>query len=237
MRNLLCKGSINLPCEAQPDTGLLTSERLPVLATRCAASLLQNAALTSLLRSYRVKFFEKPIDLFVARAAPFSYALLCASAGCSLLAAEAYIVRKQWPFAKIILLGPAPHDLQDHLYDDTVAADCSAATLATALSNRSMDLWHQTIGWNTGKSELRRAHEESDPTKTGPLDLLPPSGAELRDLPAQEKQDMCRAVASRPSCLLTNVRPDSLFRCGRRDQQLPGGPGFVSLLVDEGSAH
>ncbi len=188
-----------MPCEARPYTGLLTSERLPVLAARRTASLLQNAALTSLLRSYRVKFFEKPIDLFVARTVPFSYALLCASAGCSLIAAEAYIVRKQWPFAKIILLGPAPHDLQDNLYDDTVAADCSAATLATALSNRSMDVWHQTIGSNTGKSELWRAPEESDPTKAEPSDLLQPSGPELRDLPADEKQGMCRAVASRPS--------------------------------------
>ncbi len=151
MINLLIKGSISVPCETQPYTGLLTSERMPVLAARRTASLLQNAALTSLLHSYRVELFEKPLDLFVARAVPFSYALLCASAGCSLLAAEAYIVRKQWPFAKIILLGSAPHDLQDNLYDDTVAADCSAATLAAALSNRSVDLWERTIGWNTGK--------------------------------------------------------------------------------------
>jgi hypothetical protein len=104
-----------------------------------------------------VELFEKPLDLFVARAAPVSYALLCASAGCSLLAAEAYIIRKQWPLAKILVLGPAPYDLEDYLYDDMVAVDCSAAALATALSNRSVDLWDRTIGWNTGKSELRRA--------------------------------------------------------------------------------
>ncbi len=198
MRNLLYKGSINVPCEAQSYTGLLTSERLSVLAARSTVSQLQDAALTFLFHSYRVELFEKPFDLFVARAAAVSYALLCASAGCSLLAAEAYIIRKQWPFAKILVLGPAPHDLEDHLYDDTVAADCSAATLATALSNRSMDLWNRTIGWNTGKPEPRRAPEESDPTKAEPSDLLQPPGAEPRDLPADEKQEMCRAVASRP---------------------------------------
>ena len=187
-----------MSCEAQPYTGLLPSERLPVLAARRTVSLLQDAALTSLFHSYRVELFESPFGLFVARAAPVSYALLCASAGCSQLAAEAYIIRKQWPSAKILLLGPAPHDLEDYLYDDTVAADCSAATLATALSNRSVDLWNRTIGWNTGKSEPPRAPEESDPTKAEPSDLLQPPGAEPRDLPADEKQGMCRSVVSRP---------------------------------------
>jgi hypothetical protein len=196
MRNLLYKGPINLACEAQPYTGRLTSERLPVLVARRTASLLQDAALTSLFHSYRVELFESPFELFVARAAPISYALLCASAGCSLLAAEAFIVRRQWPSAKILVLGPAPHDLEDYLYDDTVAADCTAATLATALSNRSVDLRDRTIGWNTGKSELRRAPEESDPTKAEPSDLLRPLSAGLRDLPADEKRGMFRAVAS-----------------------------------------
>jgi hypothetical protein len=175
-----------VPCEAQLYSGLPTSERLPVLAARSAASLLQDGALTFLFHSYRVELFEKPFDLFVARAAPVAYALLCASAGCSLLAAEAFIIRKQWPSAKILVLGPAPHGLEDYLYDDTVAVDCSAATLATALSNRSMDLWDRTIGWSTGKSELRRAPGESDPTKAAPSVLLQPSSAKLRDLPADE---------------------------------------------------
>jgi hypothetical protein len=189
---------MNVSCEVQPYTGLLPSERLPVLVARRTASLLQDAALTSLFHSYRVELFESPFELFVARAAPISYALLSASADCSLLAAEAFMVRKQWPSAKILVLGPAPHDLEDYLYDDTVAADCTAATLATALSNRSVDLWDRPIGWNTDKSELRRAPEESDPTKSDPSALLQPSSAKPRDLPADEKRDMCRAVASWP---------------------------------------
>ncbi len=198
MRNLLYQGSINVPFEAQSYTGLLPSERLPVLAARSTVSQLQDAALTFLFHSYRVELFEKPFDLFVARAAAVSYALLCASAGCSMLAAEAYIIRKQWPFAKILVLGPAPHDLEDYLYDDMVAADCSAAALATALSNRSVNLWDRTIGSSAGKPEPPRAPEESDPTKAEPSDLLQPPGGEPRDLPADEKQEMCRAVAFRP---------------------------------------
>jgi hypothetical protein len=100
---------MNVSCEVQPYTGLLPSERLPVLVARRTASLLQDAALTSLFHSYRVELFESPFELFVARAAPISYALLSASADCSLLAAEAFMVRKQWPSAKILVLGPAPH--------------------------------------------------------------------------------------------------------------------------------
>ncbi len=185
MRRLLFEGPAPGPCNIQPFIKKLASERLPVLVARRAARLLQDAALTSLFHSYRVELFEKPFDLFVARAALVSYALLCASAGCSLLAAEAYIIRKQWPFAKIIVLGSAPHDLKDHLYDDMVITNCSPAILATAFSNRSGSLWNRRVGWIGTTSEPWRMPEESDPTKANPSDLEHPPSAEPRKLPAR----------------------------------------------------
>ena len=36
-------------------------------------------------------------------------------------------VRKSWPTAKILLLGPVPPHLADYLYDDTVDACCNPA--------------------------------------------------------------------------------------------------------------
>lgn len=41
-------------------------------------------------------------------------------------------VRKSWPAAKILLLGPAPPGLEDHLYDDAVDACCNPAGLVAA---------------------------------------------------------------------------------------------------------
>ena len=196
MKNLIFREMFNAPCEAEPFLQTRVSERLPVLAARRTASLLQDATLTSLFHSYRVELFDKPVDLYIARSAQVSCALLCASAGCSLLAAEAHIIRKQWPFAKIILLGLAPRDFEDHLYDDTVAANCNVATLATAFSNRSVYLSDRRVGLHTGKAELPLVPVESDPTKAKPSDLLQPPGGGPRDLPADEKQEMCRALVS-----------------------------------------
>ena len=189
MRNLLFEGSTPGPCNIQPFTTEVASERLPVLVAKRTVRLLQDAALTSLFHSYRLELFEKPFDLFVAKAARVSYALLCASDDCSLLAAEARVIRKQRPFAKIIVLGPVPHDLEDHLDDDTVVTNCSAATLATAFSDRSVDLWSKRVGWKGPTPESWRTPEESDPTKADPSDLAEPSIAEPRDLPADERQD------------------------------------------------
>jgi hypothetical protein len=199
MRNLLFEELTPGPYDVPPFTTKVASERLPVLVARRTACLLQDAALTSLFRSYRVGLFEEPFDLFVARAIPVSHALLCASAGCSLLAAEAHIIRKQWPFAKIIVLGPVPHDLEDHLYDDAVVKGCSAATLATAFNDRSVDLWN-SLGKTSTKPEPLRPPAESDPTKADPSDLAQPPIEEPRDLPADERQDWTVAsYCSRPS--------------------------------------
>jgi hypothetical protein len=146
---LLFEGSTPGHCNIQLFTKKTASERLTLLVARRRARLLEDAALTSLFHSYRLELFERPFDLFVGRAALVPYALLCASDGCSLLAAEAYIIRKQWPCAKFIVLGPVPHDLEDHLYDDTVVTNCSAATLATAFSYRSVDLSNRSVRWTS----------------------------------------------------------------------------------------
>lgn len=77
--------------------------------------------------------------------------------------------------AKTIVLGPAPHDLEDHLYDEVVAANCNAATLATAFRSRSIDVWNRKIEPEAGRPVPPQALAESDPTKAEPLDLLQPA--------------------------------------------------------------
>jgi hypothetical protein len=187
MKNVLFEGSINVPIVAQRHSAERKSEKLCVLVAKRTASLLQDAALTSLFHSYRVELFQNPFDLFVSKSTPISYALLCASAGCSLLAAEAHIIRKQWPMARILVLGLAPLDLDDNLYDDSVPPNCSAAVLAIAFETRSVDLWDQGMGWNNRKASRSRVPEESDPTKADPSDLLQSPIAAPRDLPQTKR--------------------------------------------------
>lgn len=198
MKNLFVEGSIDVPYEAQPNKAALTLERLPVLVARGAATMLQDSALTSLFHSFRVELFKSPFDLFAARAAPVSYALLCASAGCPLLSAEAYIIRKQWPLSRIVVLGAAPYDLEDHLYDETVATNCSASTLTAAFCHSSVDLWDRRNGWNIYPPEPPLILEESDPTKAKSPSLQQPTGADLRGLPADERRGASRVASSKP---------------------------------------
>lgn len=195
MKTLLSEGATNVPALAQRTAAGHKPVRTPVLVARRTASLLHDDALTSLFHSYRVEIFHNPFDLFASQSPPPSYVLLCASAGCSLLAAEARIIRKQWPLARIMLLGSAPQDLEDHLYDDVVPPDCNAASLATAFETRSIDLWNRSIGWNKREADLPRFPKESNPTKADPSDLLLPPTAAPRDLPSNETRDPTRRAS------------------------------------------
>jgi hypothetical protein len=179
MKNLLSEEAINVLTVAQRTAAGHKPVRTPVLVARRAASLLSDDALTSLFHSYRVEIFQNPFDLFASQSTQPSYVLLCASAGCSLLAAEARSIRKQWPLARIMLLGSAPQELEDHLYDDSIPPDCDAASLATAFP------------------------KESDPTKADPSDLLQPPIAGPRDLPADERQDLKRRACPNSFVLAT----------------------------------
>jgi hypothetical protein len=183
-------GLINVTSELQRNRPHhVSGDRRSVLVARRTASRIEDAALTSLFRSYRVELFLDPVDLFMAREAPIKYVLLCASAGCSLLATETNIIRKQWPLAKIVVLGVAPWELEDHLYDETVAPDCSPETLTTAFQTNRLDLWDRSTGRNLPRTEPLRTPPESDPTKAQPTDLLPPPVPEPRGLPSDEKRN------------------------------------------------
>jgi hypothetical protein len=203
MKNLLSEEAINVLTVAQRTAAGHKRVRTPVLVARRAASLLSDDALTSLFHSYRVEIFQNPFDLFASQSTQPSYVLLCASVGCSLLAAEARSIRKQWPLARIMLLGSAPQELEDHLYDDSIPPDCDAASLATAFEMRSIDLWNRSIGWNHREPDLPRFPKESDPTKADPSDLLQPPIAGPRDLPADERQDLKRRACPNSFVLAT----------------------------------
>jgi hypothetical protein len=193
-KDLLFQDQPHTHRKSEPSMGMGASERLPVLAARPAASQLQDETLNYLFRSCRVELFAQPFDLFVIRTSQVSCALLCASPDCPTLAAEAFIIRKQWPRARIIVVGNVPHDLQDHLYDVAVAANCDAANLANAFISRSIDLWNKRLDRVPDGLRWLQTPAESDPTKAHPQDLLPTGGQNARDLPAEERLAIYRAV-------------------------------------------
>ena len=62
-------------------------------------------------------------------------------------------VRKTWPLAKILLLGPPSEDFDDPLYDDSVDARCNPAAVVQAARRLLGDDARQVYNW----ADTRRA--------------------------------------------------------------------------------
>ncbi len=87
-----------------------------------------------------------PQDLYLMRGLNhFSIALLSDLVGALALRASAQIVRSQWPKARILILGKAPRDFEDHLYDDAVSHTSSQGDLMAKIVKVLEDPWSQRI--------------------------------------------------------------------------------------------
>ena len=122
----------------------------------------------------------------------FSVAILSDTIGCLALRASAQMVRGQWPKARILILGKAPIQLEDHLYDENIVDASSGRTLLAMLDKVTEDQRNQTsnalAGWLNHMSvgprlQQERPLQESDPIKvSGPV----MEADYIRDWPADE---------------------------------------------------
>lgn len=105
-------------------------------------------------------------------------AILSDRLGPSILAGVAQTVRKQWPLARILILGRPGCLLEDHLYDEEADHSSNPMTLPEDLERFYKDSWNQrshTLDWDvkrTGHSIARLAIRESDPTKVLELNTV-----------------------------------------------------------------
>jgi len=100
--------------------------------------------------------FEKPVALAVLNdlLGPFG------------LRAAAESVRRQWPLAKILVIGCAVPTLEDHLYDETISHRHEEDGLLEVLQLLTKGSWNQRMvgGWAGYRRAVATA-DESDPTK------------------------------------------------------------------------
>jgi hypothetical protein len=129
-------------------------------------------------------------------------AVLSDTLGSSGLRSLAQDVRRQWPLARVLIIGAAQVALDDPLYDEAVERRVSSTDFLAALtklsaysSSQRMDVFrpHPT---NTNLNEALLHHREtvpaeSDPTKDPGYDTE--AKVVPRDLPAEERRDW-RAV-------------------------------------------
>ncbi len=123
----------------------------------------------------------------------FSVAVLSDMIGFLALRASAQVVRGQWPKARILLLGKATSEFDDHLYDESVPHAPDGIALLAMLDRVTEDPWNQRskvheawrerVNWAAVPRQNWTVHE-SDPTKMA----RPASeGVVPRDLPASEQ--------------------------------------------------
>jgi hypothetical protein len=124
---------------------------LPVASVRPRVVLVEPATIRSadcpshlLEECYWVTVVKDVRELFLLRDGwPFTFALLSDHLGPFQLVAAAHSVRRQWPDARILVLGQAAVILEDHLYDDAIAHSCKREDLFAALRKLSCDPWRQ----------------------------------------------------------------------------------------------
>jgi hypothetical protein len=128
--------------------------------------------------------------------------VLSDSLGSSGLRSLAEDVRRQWPLARVLIIGAAQFVLDDPLYDEAVERRISSADLLAALIKLSCYSFSQRVEvfrLNPGsiiqeerfEHSYRPAPVESDPTKHSDYDTE--TKEEPQDLPAEEHRDW-RAV-------------------------------------------
>ena len=105
-------------------------------------------------------------------------AILSDCLGPSVLAAVAQTVRKQWPLARILILGRPESILEDNLYDEEADHSSNPMTLPEDLEMLYKDSWNQhshTLNWDVKRSDhsmARSAIRELDPTKVSHLNTI-----------------------------------------------------------------
>ena len=132
-------------------------------------------------------------EVFAFRGIEVRLAVLSNALGSSALRMVAESVRRQWPSARILILGIAVSELEDQLYDEAVDYRISLKDLLTALLKLSTNQSNQMPGVfeidrhiaNSLAARLpahRSTPPESDPTKSAHRDWA--SAVDAKDIPA-----------------------------------------------------
>ena len=140
-------------------------ERLLKAANYCVTAVLDVREMFELR-------FEKPV----------TFAVLNDLLGPFGLRAAAESVRRQWPLAKILIIGCAVPTLEDHLYDETISHRHEENEFLNVLHMLTKDSWSQRMegGW-AGYRRAGTTADESDPTKT--IAQIPSGSKRLNDVP------------------------------------------------------
>ena len=123
----------------------------------------------------------------------FTVAVLSDTLGVVDLRKTAETVRRQWPFTRIFILGKAPLQLEDHLYDEVVVRTSNPSVLLSTIDNLSQNTRKRTNSafktWLDSVSSVTRSLRVRVPSESDPMKLVTPitEAVYSRALPASLK--------------------------------------------------
>jgi hypothetical protein len=120
---------------------------------------------------------------------PLGFALLSDLLGPFHLRAAAEAVRRQWPTAKILILGRAAPGLEDHLYDEVIGHWHEPTVLLGVIRMLADNRWTKKMSADLAVGQrVPSSPKESDPTKN--LDRGFASARTMRGVPSDEHHRM-----------------------------------------------
>jgi hypothetical protein len=161
--------------EDPPRTSVDLSLRRTILLVEPDITVLSAEALLLTNSNYCVTTAFSQLEIFLLRdIGTIALAIVSASLGRCLLRSVAEGVRKQWPLARILVLGHAASVLEDNLYDEEIDPYPQPKQLLDDLEKLYKGSWNQrsnTLDWDASRSLPHVAPSslrESDPTKAAP---------------------------------------------------------------------
>jgi hypothetical protein len=156
---------------------------------------------------YQVTSVQTDLQVFLLRSSEINFAILSAALGTPTIRAVAESVRRQWPSARILILGNAQMVLDDHMYDEAVGGFADSERIFAAVQGFSVDTWTQRAAilershmlanpWAFAVIPGRTRPSESDPSKASPKDLVD-RRQEISDMPTRGRPDRSNGNISR----------------------------------------
>ena len=174
--NPLISASGREPCDF-PRLSLCDSLRREILFVALDTAATSADALLLTNSNYFVSSAFCDGEIFALRhKKAVTLAILSASLGCRGLRASAEAVRRQWPLARILILGRSTLWLEDHLYDEQIDPYPEPKQLLDTLERLSNKPWDQSTdivdfdAWRLSVSLFPSPIQESDPTKVVPFE-------------------------------------------------------------------
>ena len=153
--------AVSVPPRPLPKAAAVLSTWRGILLVEPDISLLRAETHLLTCSDYSVTPAFSSREIFALRETKaIALAILSDSLGPQLLPAIAHAVRKQWPLARILILGQAGSALEDQLYDEKIENPSDPKRLLEEVERLYKDSWDQRSNTIDSRGSFGRVHSK-----------------------------------------------------------------------------